>query len=96
MFTVEGFLPDGGPYAVQVGSGRGAALGDVVGDDAALALLSTYEGQTLNVTPTGPLATLSLADPASVLAALYALTTVTGVRGDAPDVFGPSPRGVVH
>jgi hypothetical protein len=98
VYTVEGFLPDGGPYAVAVGTGQGNDLGDIAiaGDDPAVALLLAHEGETFAVTPTGPISTLSLADHTSVLAALHAFTTVTAVKGDPPDVFGPIRPGVVH
>lgn len=97
VFTVEGFLPESVLYVLQCGIADAAAdLHGLTGDRFVLAFLMAREGQTVEVTPTGPVYTLDLADNETVLAALHALTTVTAVRGDPPDVFGPTRPGVVH
>lgn len=66
------------------------------GSTNVLAKLEFREGETFGATPTGPYARLNLRDGESILTALYALTQVVAVEGDAPDVFGPMVPGAVY
>lgn len=105
MFTVTGTITRGNsrvPYRVGIyppGSPDhpGGGVGCAVGSAGALALLSMHAGQEVAVTPTGPTVTIDPDDPASTLAALYALTTVRAVDGDdIPDLAPPDEGGVVY
>ncbi len=98
MFVVRGF-DDGVAYTVEVdnpATPEERRDGFVAGSEGVRALLRLYEGETFKVTPTGPVVTLNLNDGASVLGALYALTRVTEVTGDAPDLLGPPVHGAVY
>lgn len=93
MFTVTGYA-DGVAYGVAVDADEATdnedAFGLVTGNPAVLSLLAAHEGDTLDVTPTGPAYRLDRGDPESVLGALHALTEVVEVDGDAPDVLRAS------
>lgn len=92
MFSVTGYLDDGLAYAATVGQ-QGRAnrpLGCLSGPPHLTAMMLAANGMNVAVTPTGPFYILDLADPESVLAALYALTDVISVDGDdVPDVLPP-------
>ncbi|MFD9947683.1 hypothetical protein ACFWYW_46545 [Nonomuraea sp. NPDC059023] len=94
MFDVSGYI-DGVAYHVRHDP---AALDGLVVDGTSnvVALLRTFEGEEHSATPTGPTLALNLADAEAVLCALYALTEVTQVAGEAPDLFGPEVDGVVY
>lgn len=92
MFTVRGHL-DGTVYTVTVGD---ADDGGVSGSPRIRGLLATHVGEALSVTPTGPTVVLGMDHPASILGALYALTTVMEVEGDAPEVIPPHVHGAVY
>ncbi|MER5649706.1 hypothetical protein [Streptosporangium sp. NPDC002524] len=85
MFDVSGYI-DGVAY--QLRHDPGSQLGDTnQGSSHALALISVNAGQSFGATPTGPFMVLDPEDGATVLCALYALTQVVNVRGDAPDIL---------
>lgn len=103
MFTVTGLTEDGIGYLVDVGQ-HTPTFGVVSGSANVLDLLASSAGTQVQASPTSAAAPLDLDDPASVLAALYMLTTVTSVAGDdIPEVFdatdedgNPPPEGAVY
>lgn len=100
LFTVTGVDPDNIGYRVGVYAKRPrgeVTAGVVMGSVNALILLRSHNGLDVSLTPTGPTVTVDISDPESVLAALHALTTVTGVEGDdIPDVLPDSEDGIVY
>ncbi len=94
MFTVTGFI-DSVAYSATVG-GIGPDEGVVSGTRTVMSLLRLHEGQEVLVTPTGPTVTVDLHDEKAVLGALHALTTVSEVVGDAPEVIPPVEPGAVY
>ncbi len=90
MFTVRGY-DDGVGYALTV-----ADDGTLSGSERVRRMLTDHAGDTFDVTPTGPTVVLDVDDPATVLGALYALTDVTAVDGDAPEVIPPPVAGAVY
>jgi hypothetical protein len=91
MFTVLGSV-NGVAYRLDVGATRD----EHAGSPAALATLQGAEGQTVLATPTGPAYELNLDDPASVLAALMALTDVVSVGDGAPAILPAVDPTVVY
>ncbi|MBO2461696.1 hypothetical protein [Actinomadura violacea] len=102
MFTVTGLMEDGVGYQIDVG-GPKPAFGVVSGSDNVLDLLASSAETQVQASPTSAAAPLDTGDPASVLSALFMLTTVATVTGDdVPDVFdatdedgNPPPDGAV-
>lgn len=82
MFTVSGFY-QGVPYAVDV-----AADGTVSGSPRIADLLASSDGERVAPTPTHGFTEYRSTSPTpeTVLMALRSLTTVTGERGNVPDV----------
>jgi hypothetical protein len=100
MFVVAGYIRDGDAavgYRVAVGAEPGPGVDGIVqGSVNARALLAAHAGEEVRVTPVGPSYVLDLSDPASVLAALHALTEVKTVEGDdVPEVMGPRSSGTI-
>lgn len=91
MFTVLGAI-DGVAYRVDVGDSES----EHNGSSRALARVALHRGELVSVTPTGPSYTVDLDDPRSVLAALYALTTVVSVGDGAPQVIPAVNPHVVY
>jgi hypothetical protein len=94
MITVSGYIETepgaGASVAYRVGIDAGDPDGPLIGSVNAVSLLRLNVGQEVGLSPVGPFYTLNLADPKTVLAALYALTDVRKVEGDnVPDVYGP-------
>jgi hypothetical protein len=99
MFVVNGTTRQGLTYRVAVGPEvrrEPGALGQVMGPAPVMALMMLNQGLSIRVTPTGPSVTLDLEDPESILGALYALTTVLSVEGDAPEVIPQAEEGVTY
>ncbi|MGW0486180.1 hypothetical protein [Nonomuraea sp. NPDC003214] len=92
MFEVSGYI---GEVAYQLVHDTQAPR-PIAGSPRVLALLEMNAGEELSATPTGPTLPLDVGDGASVLCALYALTNVTSVSGDVPDLFGPQRSDVVY
>lgn len=90
-WTIHGYI-DGVAYSLAVGD----TIDAVDGTDNALRLLYEHEGEELAATPTGPTMRLNSGDPESVLCAFTALTEITSIDGDPPDLFGPAEPGVVY
>lgn len=95
MFHVTGTI-DSVPYRVGVHDEpvEGELHGCVMGSDNATALLTLHEGEEVRETPTSDAMTLSLTDPASVLAFLTEQTNVILVEGDAP--ASENISGAIH
>ncbi|MFI9845123.1 hypothetical protein ACIHFD_49450 [Nonomuraea sp. NPDC051941] len=95
MIEVSGYTRDGIAYQLRhdPADDTGRTL---TGSPDVLALLEFNRGEELSATPTGPTMPLDPDDASSVLCALYALTDVTNVAGDVPDLFGGAPEGSVH
>jgi hypothetical protein len=91
MYTVQGYI-GGTAYGVAVGADAvdtaedGERAGIVVGSPNAVGLLQAAVGGDHRPTPTTAADRLSLDDGAAILAALMALTEVTAVSGDSPDL----------
>jgi hypothetical protein len=96
VFTVQGYI-DGTAYGIAVGTDDGEAVADgeragiAVGSPSAIGLLQAAVGGDYRPGPTVAARRLDLEDDASILAALMALTEVTSVAGDAPDLTGIEP-----
>lgn len=81
MFTVTGSFADGATYTVQI-TGRGDR--PVIGSYRAAALVELHQGETLSLSPTGPMRAVAGDDEASVLAVLREYTNVIEESGGAP------------
>lgn len=66
-FTVTGAFDDGATYSVQV---TGRADRPLIGSHRATALVELHQGETIALSPTGPVHTVAGDDEASVLAVL--------------------------
>ncbi len=99
MFSVTGYMRDGLAYTAN-GGDQGRAnrpTGCLTGPPHLTAMMLGVSGGQVAVTPTGPFYAVDLADPESVLAALYALTEVVTVDGDdVPDVLPASEPDRVY
>jgi hypothetical protein len=91
MFTVLGSI-DGVAYRVDVGESEAEHNGST----RALSRIALHRGELASVTPTGPSYAVDLDDPRSVLAALYAWTTVVSVSDGAPRVIPATDPRVVY
>ncbi|MFG2141845.1 hypothetical protein [Streptomyces sp. NPDC048650] len=78
--TVTGTFDDGSAYQVQV---TGDADRPVVGSTRAAALVQLHLGESIPLTPTGPLLTAAGDDQHAVLAVLRRYSRVLGTRGAA-------------
>ncbi|MFJ4880052.1 hypothetical protein ACIP93_33260 [Streptomyces sp. NPDC088745] len=78
MFTVTGSFDDGATYTVQI---TGRADRPVIGSYRAAALVELHQGQSVALSPTGPMAAVAGDDEASVLAVLREKTNVLEVSG---------------
>lgn len=100
MFTVTGLLGDLA-YALRVDPQiqDGGEFGVIAesAPDRVKFLLAEYVGEEFSTPGLGRPYTLALSDGASILAALYHLTEVRGVTGDAPALVDESdlPAGAV-
>ncbi|WP_031102325.1 hypothetical protein [Streptomyces sp. NRRL S-146] len=72
-YTVTGRFDDGSAYQVQV---TGDADRPVVGSARAAALIELHTGQSIPLTPTGPLRVVAGDDEEAVLAVLHRYTDV--------------------
>lgn len=72
-FTVTGAFDDGATYSVQV---TGRADRPVIGSYRAAALVELHRGETIALSPTGPVKAVAGDDEASVLAVLREYTNV--------------------
>lgn len=97
MFHVTGTI-DSVPYRVGVHDEpvEGELHGCVMGSTHATALLALHEGEETRRTPTSDAVTLSLTDPASVLAFLTENTNVVAVEGDAPTTDDDAPSDAIY
>lgn len=76
--TVTGRFADGSAYQVVI---TGEADRPVVGSARAAALVELHTGESIPLTPTGPLRTVAGDDTEAVLAVLHRYTEVTESRG---------------
>ncbi|MFM9629848.1 MULTISPECIES: hypothetical protein [Streptomyces] len=81
MFTVTGAFADGATYTVQI---TGRADRPVIGSYRAVALVELHQGETIALSPTGPMKAVAGDDDASVLAVLRAYTNVVEESGFVP------------
>ncbi|MFF8696238.1 hypothetical protein ACF08W_28905 [Streptomyces sp. NPDC015144] len=81
MFTVTGSFDDGATYTVQI---TGRADRPVIGSYRAAALVELHQGETINLSPTGPRVAVAGDDDASVLAVLREYTNVLEESGPVP------------
>lgn len=93
MFTVKG-ISEEIPYLVYVDVSDADA--PISGSRRIQAMLEGHVGELVEVTPTGPYLTLTLADEGSILAALAAWTTVTAASGDVPQIIPAPVDGAVY
>ncbi|MFC8408018.1 hypothetical protein ACFUG9_31235 [Streptomyces griseoincarnatus] len=80
-FTVTGAFDDGATYTVQI---TGRADRPVIGSHRAAALVELHQGETVALSPTGPMTTANGGDEASVLAVLREYTNVLKEGGKTP------------
>lgn len=90
MFTVLGSI-DGVAYKITVPDD-----GPPTGSGRAVALLRGLVGEQVKVTPTGPVYTVALDNPTSVLAALQVETDVAAVSDGAPATLPAAVPGAVY
>ncbi|MER7951958.1 hypothetical protein ABTY59_31665 [Streptomyces sp. NPDC096079] len=81
MLTVTGSFDDGATYTVQI---TGRADRPVIGSHRAAALAELHLGESVALSPTGPMATAAGDDEASILAVLRRHTTVLEETGPMP------------
>ncbi|MEU9781497.1 hypothetical protein AB0H92_11070 [Streptomyces phaeochromogenes] len=81
MFTVTGSFDDAATYTVQI---TGRAARPVVGSYRAAELVKLHEGETVALSPTGPMVAVAGDNEASVLAVLREYTNVIEESGSAP------------
>ncbi|MGP4046827.1 hypothetical protein [Streptomyces sp. 2A115] len=81
MFTVTGAFDDGATYTVQI---TGRADRPVIGSYRAAALVELHQGETIALSPTGPMKAVAGDDDASVLAVLREYTNVVEESGAVP------------
>ncbi|GHH22045.1 hypothetical protein [Streptomyces lanatus] len=81
MFTVTGSFDDGATYTVQITM---RADRPVIGSYRAAALVELHHGETIALSPTGPLVAVAGDDDASVLAVLREYTNVVEESGPVP------------
>ncbi|MFD9190404.1 hypothetical protein ACFWCA_19500 [Streptomyces phaeochromogenes] len=80
MFTVTGAFEDGATYTVQI---TGRADRPVIGSYRAAELVKLHQGETIALSPTGPMSAVA-GDDASVLAVLRTYTDVIEEGAGAP------------
>ncbi|MER5301318.1 hypothetical protein ABT039_17850 [Streptomyces lasiicapitis] len=80
-YTVTGRFDDGAAYQVQV---TGDADRPVVGSVRAAALVELHEGQSIPLTPVGPLRAVAGDDEEAVLAVLRRYTDVVEKGAETP------------
>jgi hypothetical protein len=81
VFTVTGAFDDGATYTVQI---TGRADRPVIGSYRAAALVELHQGETIVLSPTGPMKAVAGDDDASVLAVLREYTNVIEESGPVP------------
>ncbi|MFF9901243.1 hypothetical protein [Streptomyces longispororuber] len=81
VLTVTGSFDDGATYTVQI---TGRADRPVIGSHRAAALVELHQGESVALSPTGPMKTVTGGDEASVLAVLRRYTDVLEEAGPAP------------
>ncbi|MEU1273523.1 hypothetical protein [Streptomyces sp. NPDC005799] len=81
MFTVTGSFDDGATYTVQI---TGRADRPVIGSHRAAALVELHLGETIALSPTGPMTAVAGDDGASILAVLREYTNVIEESGPVP------------
>ncbi|MFD9394154.1 hypothetical protein ACFWBB_26480 [Streptomyces sp. NPDC060000] len=81
MFTVTGSFDDGATYTVQI---TGRADRPVIGSYRAAALVELHQGESIALSPTGPMTAVAGDDDASVLAVLREYTNVVEEGGAVP------------
>ncbi|MFE4581013.1 hypothetical protein [Streptomyces chartreusis] len=81
MLTVTGSFDDGATYTVQI---TGRADRPVIGSYRAAALVELHQGESIALSPTGPLVAVAGDDDASVLAVLREYTDVVEESGPVP------------
>ncbi|MCG8971758.1 hypothetical protein [Streptomyces sp. CL12-4] len=81
MLTVTGSFDDGATYTVQI---TGRADRPVIGSHRVAALVELHQGETVALSPTGPVKAVAGDDEASVLAVLREYTHVLEENGSAP------------
>ncbi|CAM5236035.1 hypothetical protein [Streptomyces griseomycini] len=79
MLTVTGSFDDGATYTVQI---TGRAARPVIGSYRAAALVELHLGESVSLSPTGPVKTVAGDDTASVLAVLQTFTNVIETSGE--------------
>ncbi|MFE3644854.1 hypothetical protein ACFXOM_28410 [Streptomyces sp. NPDC059169] len=80
-FTVTGAFDDGATYSVQV---TGRADRPAIGSYRAVALVELHLGETIALSPTGPVRTVVGNNKESVLAVLRKYTNILEESGAAP------------
>ncbi|MFD5856054.1 hypothetical protein [Streptomyces chartreusis] len=81
MLTVTGAFDDGATYTVQI---TGRTDRPVIGSYRASALVELHLGETIDLSPTGPMKAVIGEDKESVLAVLRHYTTAIEESGSAP------------
>lgn len=81
MLIVTGSFDDGATYTVQI---TGRADRPVIGSRRAAALVELHQGETVVLSPTGPMRTVDGGDELSVLAVLRQYTNVIEESGPVP------------
>jgi hypothetical protein len=89
-FTVTGSL-DGTAYTCTVPDD-----GPPTGSGRIVAALTSWVGDTVLASPTGPAYVVDLGDPDSVWCALSTRTAVTLTEGDVPDLLPAMVLGAVY
>ncbi|MGW0033103.1 hypothetical protein ACWDXD_25210 [Streptomyces sp. NPDC003314] len=93
MLTVIGTFDDGAAYSVQI---TGRADRPVIGSHRAAALVELHQGESVALSPTGPMKTVAGDDSESVLAVLRRYTDVLEEKRPAaqrPQTSGGVIRG---
>ena len=97
MFTAQGYIGRTA-YTAVVGAKvpEGAeSIGLLTGSPIVRGLLGLYDGQPVQVTPTGPVVHIDKTDERSIAALLLAQTEVVASDG-MPDILGPDVAGAVY
>ncbi|MER6616281.1 hypothetical protein [Streptomyces xantholiticus] len=81
MLTVTGSFDDGATYTVQI---TGRADRPVIGSYRAAALVELHQGESVALSPTGPMKAVAGDDETSVLAVLRQYTNVIEESGAVP------------
>jgi hypothetical protein len=96
MYVVHGYV-DGVSYTATVGAASpGPDTGIMTGTPSVMALLAAHRGTQVSGHHTSGSVPLDLDDEASIMHALLQLTQVTGIEGDAPQLYEPDEAGAIY